>query len=343
MTARMRFAFVTHGGAGIGLGHVRRCLALARGLSSQGFDVAFVVGLDASVARQMEEAGFEVTPAAWEVDAGIAARLVRESGADAVVVDAYAATPALFDALRAAAAQVVAVDDLADRPVPVDVVINGGVGAESLPYGPADGRRLLLGPQYALIDAGYAEASARQVRDQIGRVLVTLGGSVHPGALQAAVAAVDAALQSAVVDIVAGPYAEATTGLDEIVRRRGDRIVLRRHVPDLRPLMLAADVAITGAGMTLYELAATAVPSVMVMTGANQVRNVAGFERAGAALFAASADSAALASGIEVQLRRIAGDAGLRARLAASARGLVDGGGTLRVARELVSVTSARR
>ncbi len=343
MTARMRFAFVTHGGAGIGLGHVRRCLALARGLSAQGADVAFVLGADKAVARLAEQAGFSVTQAAWEDDATAAARAVQEVGADTVVVDSYVATLALFETLRAVTGQVVAVDDLAERPLPVDVVVNGGVGAESLPYGPADGRLLLLGPQYALIDAGYAEAPPRQVHNQIGRVLVTLGGSVHPGALQVAVAAVAATLQGAVVDVVAGPYAEAATGLDEIVRGMGDRIVLRRHVLDLRPLMLAADVAITGAGMTLYELAATATPIVSLTMAPNQRPHAAAFERAGAALAAGSADHPDLGATVARHLGCLAADATLRENLGAAGRRLVDGQGASRVARELASMPSPRR
>src|SRR5215472_9161983 len=46
---------------------------------------------------------------------------------DVIVVDSYAATPGFLGSLRATA-QIVAVDDMADRPLPVDVVVNGGAG-----------------------------------------------------------------------------------------------------------------------------------------------------------------------------------------------------------------------
>jgi len=335
--------FLTHGGSRIGLGHVRRCLALAQCLSVRGATVAFLISPDQGVRRLVEGRGFGVTELVWEADFPATVRTVRETGAKAVVVDSYAATTALFEALRATVDQVTAVDDLADRFLPVDVVINGGVSAQSLPYAHAESTLLLLGAQYALIDTAYAEAPARDARDRIERVLVTLGGGLQPEALRSAVDAVDAVLDGVVVDVTAGPYTDAVAIVDGMVRRPANRAVVHGPISDLRPLMLKADVAVSGAGMTLYELAATATPSVMVLTGANQWHNVRGFEQAGAALFAGVANSSELRTALERRLRELAGKMTLRIALSAAARRLVDGQGAQRVARAMVCDRSARR
>ncbi|HKX04477.1 MAG TPA: UDP-2,4-diacetamido-2,4,6-trideoxy-beta-L-altropyranose hydrolase, partial [Methylomirabilota bacterium] len=291
MNVRRRHVFLTHGSSRIGLGHVRRCLALAGSLSGRGEEVTFVVSPDEAVRRLVESSGFGVTEVPWEADYPSAVRSVREAGADTVVVDSYAATAPLFEALRATVDQVVAVDDSADRPLPVDVVINGGVGAPSLRYRLSENRLLLLGPEYALIAAEYAEAPVRRTSDRIERVLVVLGGSLHQKTLSVALAAADSVLEGVVVEVVVGPYAGSAGVVDGAMRGRGNRAVIHGPVSNLRPLILQADVALCGAGMTLYELAATATPSIMVLTASNQSLNVRGFEQAGAAIFGGASDS----------------------------------------------------
>jgi len=100
---------------------------------------------------------------------------------------------------------------------------------------------------------------------------------------------------------------------------------------------------VTGAGVTLSELAATATPAVMIQTEPNQARNVAAFQNAGAAIFAGPAEAADLQARVLATARRLAEDAQLRAHLGAEGRRLVDGQGARRVAKELISLATARR
>jgi UDP-2,4-diacetamido-2,4,6-trideoxy-beta-L-altropyranose hydrolase len=240
------------------------------------------------------------------------------------------------------ATQLVAIDDTAERPLPVDVVVNVGAGTESLPYRVPSRTALLLGSRYALLDPAYAAPPARVYGSRVARVLVTLGGSAHPEALRAIVGAVDAAVEGARLDVVVGPFgsAESTAGA---ARPGKNRVTTLGHVSDLRPLMLEADLAVTGAGVTLYELAATAASAVMVMTEPNQARNVAAFESAGAALFAGPASAPDLGARVGAAVKRLCDDRSARAAFGAAGRRLVDGQGAARVARELASMPSARR
>src|SRR5947207_1023871 len=98
------------------------------------------------------------------------------------------------------------VADRADRPLPVDVVVNGGAGAEGLAYGHRPDTIFLLGPLYALLDPSYAAAPGRAASDRVRRVLVCLGGGRQADATLAALGAVDRALEGCVVDVAAGPF-----------------------------------------------------------------------------------------------------------------------------------------
>src|SRR4030095_1717985 len=324
----LRVAFITHGGPMTGLGHIRRCLALARGLAERGADSTFLVSPERRLVQLVEASGFTVREIAWEADASSVTLAVRAAGADWAVVDTYGATSELFDALHACAERLVAVDDAAERPFPVDVIVNGSVGAEGLTYQAAEDAVLLLGAQYALIESKFAAMPDRKPSKSVNRILITLGGSVQLVAAGVALAAARSVARDAVVDVLLGPYAEATGLLDQIAA--DGRVNLHGHVHEVQPLMLRADVAITSAGMTLYELAASATPCIMLMTAANQSRNVQGFQRAGAALVGGSASSTRLRDTLEAQLGRLVADARLRAALGSAARRLVDGLGARR-------------
>lgn len=337
-----RVAFVTHGGPAIGLGHVSRCLALARAFSSAGGEVRFLISPDDRVAGLARRASMLAVEVPWESDPRRVFESLASFGPDVVVVDSYAALPEFLADLGSVAGQVVAVDDLADHPLPVQIVVNGGVAAERLAYGLVTDAVLLLGPRYALVDPRYAAAPGRAFRGRARRVLVSLGGGNHPHVLSAALAAIHTVGEETVADVALGPFS-GPSEVEASGHRRRDRVVVHRDISDLRALMLAADVAISGAGMTLYELAATATPTVIVCLADNQRPNAEGFERAGAALSGGAAGAADLGPQLEAALGRLVEDSALRASLGRRSRDLVDGRGALRVAQEIARLMPARR
>ncbi len=338
-----RAVFVTHGGAQIGLGHVKRCLALAKALSEQGGAVTFIVNPDPTTARFIQAAGFSVLECTWEQRPSALRAAAGGADIDIVVVDAYTARTEHFEALRSVTPQLVALDDTAQRPLPVDVIVNVGAGTERLreAYAACQHTRFLLGSRYALLDPVYGEALVRSPRTRVERVLVTLGASVRADALRSAVAAVDAALEGVDVDVVTGPF--GVPGMIGAVTRGRNNVIDHGGLPGLRQVMLDADLAVTGAGVTLSEIAATATPAVMVLTEPNQAGNVAAFENAGAAIFAGPAGAADLHAKVRTAVMQLARDAKLRACLGAAGRRLIDGQGARRVARELMSLAAARR
>ena|SRR2546425_778087 len=339
--AENRVAFVTHAGAAVGFGHVKRCLALARAFVGAGARCLFLVSPEADAGAVVRRAEFEVAETPWETDGEEARERVKAFCADIVVVDSYIASAVFMETLRLVVGRVVAVDDLADRPLPVHVIVNGGLGAERLSYRGAPDTVFLLGPRYALVDPSYAELPERAVRDPIRRVLVSLGGGSHDAALRTVLAAVDAALDRVTIDVATG--ARGSVDLGFVPRRPANRVVVHAGLLELRGLMLGSDVAITGAGMTLYELAATGTPTVAITMAGNQSANAAAFSGAGAALSAGIVDGAGLGTALESHLGRLARGVALRAELGRRARSLIDGRGAGRVAQETVRMVGSAR
>jgi UDP-2,4-diacetamido-2,4,6-trideoxy-beta-L-altropyranose hydrolase len=337
----LHVAFLTDSGPAVGLGHLSRCLALAGAVATAGARTSLLVRGAPPVRLLEPGAAASIDRFDWILDPPETLRRLRALHPDVIVVDSYAASPTLLAALRELG-PVVAVDDLADRPLPVDVVVNGSVGAETRRYDRGSGALFLLGPRYALLDPAYARAPLRPAGRRVERLLVCLGGSRQPAALAAALAAADRVLEGAVLDVATGGLeGDATMAAPGGAPR--NRAIFHRARFGLRELMEEADVAISGAGVTLHELAATATPAVAILVAPNQRPNLDAFVRAGAALEAGAVTDPGLAGAIESALRRLVGDPALRADLGARGRALVDGGGAARVALALGCAAVSRR
>jgi UDP-2,4-diacetamido-2,4,6-trideoxy-beta-L-altropyranose hydrolase len=322
-----RVTFVTDAGGEAGLGHFKRCVALARALGARGSAVDMLVSGPPDTALASVAPGVTPTPLDWWGAPRRVLDAVAGQGVEAFVVDSYHADESLLAALRRAGL-VVAIDDLADRPLPVDLIVNGAWHAERLTYRVAPETRRLLGPRYALLDHAFAEAPARVTAEGVERVLVTLGGSTPTSEMAAAVAAVRSALPQARLDVLGGLVAVAAAP--------APGVTLHGVVPSLRPLLASADLAVTGGGMTLYECLATGTPTIAVCLADNQRPNL---EHLGADGLVVPADFATLGATVA----RVAADRSLRGRLSAAGRRAIDGRGTERVADEIVHLGVDRR
>lgn len=320
MSGDVTVVFMVEAGPDVGLGHLRRSQALAVALRRRGATPRFLVDGPA------DSAGPEVTRLGWTRDPELAFTVLAGQRPDVVVVDSYRATAEVLDRLRGIAGCVVAIDDLADRPLPAHVVVNCALQAARLPYRGATDTTFLLGPEFALLDPAFGDAPDRVPGDVVRQVLVTLGGGSMSGVLDPALAAVRRAVPLAGIDLALGPFADA--------RVEGQaRVTLHRGLRSLRDMMRRADLAVTGGGMTLYECFATGTPVVAVCLADNQRPNVEALSQAGLILSAAAS--------LEDAVGRAAADPALRRALSAAGRRLVDGRGATRVAAEVLRVAVA--
>jgi len=308
---------LTEGGADVGLGHVRRCLTLAASLRNEGVECTFHVRGGNATGDRVAHENFPVTVVEDFHD--------QLEDAPAILIDSYRVADDLFSL----GIPTIVIDDLADRALPVDVVINPGAGAESLPYIVRDGTRLLLGAGYALLRPEFTHPFQREIRERLDTIMITLGGNDHGSlALDLVRWTCDSAPQAA-VDVIVGPFFQHIDELRAFATESG-RVRLRADVLDMRGAMLGCDLAISSGGQTLYELAATGTPAIALSTAENQRHNIAALSAAGTIVALDEKTPAALA-------RALAGvsDVNVRREMSRRGRALVDGRGSERAAAEI--------
>ena len=104
---------------------------------------------------------------------------------------------------------------------------------------------------------------------------------------------------------------------------------------DMLELMLDTDLAISAAGQTLYELAATGTPAVAVCVADNQTPNLEAFSRHGVVAPVGSAARGEMQAGISSAVDHLLRNADLRRQMSAAAQGLVPAAGARSVAAAL--------
>ncbi len=352
----MRVAFRADASREIGTGHVMRCMTLATALRDRGADVSFVCREHPGhLCALLETRGFAVSRlpvapspswngaepshagwlgASWPDDAAAThAALDEGKGAvDWLVVDHYALDHRWERELKARAAQIMVIDDLADRAHDCALILDQNLVPEM------DGRYdglvpescgRLTGPQYALLQPEYAELHDRTPprRGPVRRVLVYFGGADQANVTGRALSALGSLrVPHLAVDVVVragmtlADFPEARVVCD---------VVLHDSLPSLAPLMAQADLSIGAAGGTTWERLCLGLPALVVSLAENQRSVASALHDRG--LVRWLGDETQVTSAVIADALRAAVDQGVDEQWSRRCRETVDGRGVSRV------------
>lgn len=257
-------ALLVDAGQGAGFGHLRRQLVLARALEGLGARVVF--GLPDPDAIPWPDARIP-SPFRWSPGE-------RAPEADAVVVDSYRADPP-----SPGGPAVAVMDDLGERPVEADLVINHNAYGDLCDYSAYRARRVLAGPRYAMVGQEFTA-----LRGRPGDAVLISFGATDDGSLAAPLAEAVRARMPAVPIVVALVRSDPA----HMERLRGVNATVRVGRP-LDETMADARVVAGSAGFTILETLAAGRSPVVCMIAANQRLNIDFARRRGLPAFDAPA------------------------------------------------------
>lgn len=323
----------------IGTGHLMRCLALAQAWKDGGNKVTFITNCQSEglLQRLRDEefslhvlTGSHPDPKDWGYTKDILA-----SYPDAwVVLDNYHFGEVYQQQVKEAGHPLLVIDDMAHRKhYYADIVLNQNLHAEKLPYSCEPYTRLLLGTRYVLLRREFLARKdrKRQIPGVARHVLVTLGGSDaenHTLKVIQALQKVDITGLEATVVVGAGnPHADE---VEAAARQNHVPIQLVRDARDMPRLMAWADMAVSSAGSTVWELLFMGTPALVIILADNQRQIAEEVEKQGVARNLGRAANLSVQS-LAKSLVLMANDSNLRRKISKNARQLVDGGGAQRV------------
>jgi len=334
-------------GVGIGVGHAMRCLALAHAWKSRGGEVEFLShGQQKSLEERVERAGMKWTalarvhphPGDLETTIRRLGELAESSAAPWLVLDGYHFDSTYHQSVRGAGYPLLVIDDDSfARAHHGNILLNpilDGANAQtkSLDFLILSGLEFVLLRSEFLVHRGRKRSIAPIAR----RVLVTFGGSDPRNVTLKAMKAVKTLpIEGLEVIVVAGGHNQHTGLLQQEMSTWRHPVRLVKDTVDMPGLMAWADVALSAAGSTCWELAFMGLPSMVIVTAENQERVASVVEKSGFGI-SLGQELELTEADIRDAVYRLCSDKSMRRQLSHRGREVVDGAGGERVAEVIV-------
>lgn len=262
---------------------------------------------------------------------------VSEAGPaiSAIVFDHYGLTAADHRPISQGRPTLV-VDDLANRPLAADLVVDVGPLRREAEYQPwvGSGTRLLLGPHFAPVRPDFVNlrsaSLARRGKAEEAQTALVAMGLTDVGGHSADI--VEALLTQTRLDITVvlgreAPSLAALTALADIE----PRLTVHVDAAHIADLITKADIAFGAGGSSTWERCVLGVPSLLVTLADNQLPAATALATAGAALIADARDPA-FGETLTVAIGQLVSRPDLRVQLSHASAQLCDGGGAARTA-----------
>lgn len=333
--------------AKIGTGHIMRCLALAQAWRSVGGRAVFVTAADAPVIEsRLKSEGFDVehisaNPGSDE-DASLTCDLALLNQADIVVVDGYHFNSKYQVLIKNSGKCLLFVDDYGHaEKYYADFVLNQNIYASEDLYPQREPyTRLLLGSPYVLLRQEFRQWRGwqREIPKVAQKVLITLGGSDPDNVTLKAIKSLQhLKIEGLEAVVVVGG---SNSHFEEIKKAAKSSCIpfpirLVQNTSSMPELMAWADIAVSSAGTTSWELAFMGLPSLSIVLADNQVKVAEKLAKVGVAVNMGWHDRLS-----EKELGRalmaLLSDPLSRASMADVGRSLVDGQGSMRAISSLL-------
>lgn len=341
----MRALFVVEAGFKAGLGHLLRSRALLLELRMRGHTVdLWLHGNETSLAGRDWPAEMRIFRSLESEPVGAVCngigQLLESSRYDWLVIDGYGFSGhAICGQFAAHGPKLLILDDLADRELAADIILNQNTAhAEVYAGSRITASRFLLGPQYALTDRAYT-ARIPRTYGELRRLLVTFGGVDRHDRTRRVMDLISRYEKPLDIIVVVGPYYPYLETLKSWRGRHALQVM--QNARDLAGQMQQCDLMITAGGSTVWQACCVGTPMLVLQTVDNQRLVIETLRESDAALSldvsARPEENAGIAEDEFAEAFCQSADMQIRNRLSTNALQLVDGNGAVRVTDALES------
>ena len=299
----------------IGSGHVMRCLTLADALLERGHSCVFLSrDLDGARHDAVRSRGHrlevlegngepfvpdESPPAhaawlecGWQEDARVTREALEQIEASVLIVDNYALDRRWEEAVALPGLRLAAIDDLADRPHAVSLLLDQNPGRTEADYNGlvSEDCLRLTGPDHALVGPQFArlreESLCRRKEAKMEHIMVSMGGVDTDDATSVVLDCLGTIRSTSIreVSVIMGRHAPHIHRVRTMASNLSLQVEVAVDVTDMAERMTRADLAVGGAGVTALERCSLGLPSIAVVLAENQRSGAIALRESGAAL-----------------------------------------------------------
>lgn len=359
----MRVVFRVDSSARIGLGHLTRCLALARALQESGCSITFICQNEAgNVNHFIEESGFDLvqinTSAErgnasgdryasfdWFNDATLFLSNTIEFRPDWIIIDHYSIgfDWQVFVGRKLPESRIMVIDDVPNRRHNCNLILDQTFERNADAYThlvPKD-CKVICGSKYMLLRSEFALNSFCSFEKRLNRpiysLLITMGGTDIANVTTRILDIVEKSSfpVSYPIRILLGPTAPWLNEIRSKIAISRRNIELHINPPDLVALLEQSDLAIGAAGSSAWERCCLGLPTILVTVADNQRAIAESLHRFGAAIAVGDPHDAGFNFALSSAISKMLNDAAALNLLKLRASAVTDGHGAARVAQLL--------
>lgn len=266
-----KLAIRADGGQIIGMGHVMRCMALAKEFKYRGIEVLFISKYSKEVNEILENNCIDfinINSDDLEEELEEVKKIISEEKIDTILTDSYFLSDKYLLELKKNVDTLISIDDNSLYYYPSDFIINGNIYADGLDYTIINNKsKLLLGTEYTILRDEFQNEFNYIVNEQVKNILITMGGSdindFTPFVLDS-IKEVDVN-----INVIIGKSFKCIDKIESIAKINKN-INLIYNPKNISEIMKNSDIAISASGSTVYELGVIGVPTILIIQAKNQ-------------------------------------------------------------------------
>lgn len=326
----------------VGTGHVMRCLSIANEIRKIGKEVQFIYA-DRRTEKIIQQHGFWgiCLDSAWnDLNQEISKmqRIIQQKKIDFLLVDSYFVTIPYFNAIKKYVS-IGYLDDLHLFSYPVDLLMNYNFYAKKYNYKEIYQRAgystlFLLGSLYVPLREEFQNV-VREIKEKPDKILITSGGTDAYNILGNLLYELKKQhwFYQFEYYVVAGRFHKQMEEL-KMECESNQNIHLLVNIPNISDYMRECDLAVTAGGVTIYELCASGIPSIVYTMADNQLEIAQTVSEDGIIPWAGDIrnDKKDCIKNIIEQIKLLSKDVNVRKKRSAAMQKLVDGKGAQRFA-----------
>jgi UDP-2,4-diacetamido-2,4,6-trideoxy-beta-L-altropyranose hydrolase len=281
----------------IGIGHVMRCLTLARLLQNNlKVNIVFVCNSDipVSLIDEIKEKNFELIlikkqelgSFSQTVDSLMFYEVVKDLYLDWVIIDHYLLDFIWEQAIKPYTKHIFVIDDLANRKHVCEILLDQNLYPNIYKRYEAlvpNGCKLLLGPEFLLLREDFRTEPQPPARIDCRHVLVNFGGSDPTNEIDKVLHCIEDTKNDFKLihfHLIAGP---ANPNQSELEKRCSylTNVTFYREYKSMAKLLTKIDLCIGAGGISLWERCFMGVPSIVITVADNQIESVREAEKHG--------------------------------------------------------------
>lgn len=273
---KLKVCFITDGGRQMGMGHVQQSTTLAKELKKKA-DIFFLTKSDDIVFTAILEAGFDVT--ALQNDEQIL-DFLNATNPEIVVFDKIDVAEKLARNIRdTLAARLVIFTNLTAANKYADIAVlqraqdlstDAASRFRNITYTDESTNTLYCyGPKYWVLRPEFYEYKKRgkAVPAEAKRILLAFGGSDPSNLTSVVLGEILEMGKIFRIDVILGGYFSHEDSVKTVLEQYSEKMVnvtLHRNIKNVAELMYKADLAITSAGMSMFEALCVGTPVIVI-------------------------------------------------------------------------------